>query len=319
MRSVLLPSLLLCVCAPAHAGSGPWVIGSGQGNLYVGVEAQRLTRLHIQDAGGTDQEVIDVGEGLSAFGVKALGTAGITSRFDVQVEVPWYRVMANRDDHPLCDALGLGACNTTESLGLIGLRGKGLVLDELFGAPLSLAVYGELRIGTFTAKDRQRITNVGEGTTDAELGLSAGRSAGMGTGYWSAHIDAGWRYRWPNTTSYPQLSGNTVAPGYEWTGLGEFIASPVPAFGFGPVVTSLYRPRGLDFKELDLTDVDRLAALRIANARAGAVFVVRNARSNANASLSVLRTVAATNNPTDAWVVGAGVSVSGALARSDDD
>ena len=46
---------------------------------------------------------------------------------------------------------------------------------------------------------------------------------------------------------------------------------------------------------------------------------VRNPQSNASANLSVLRTIAAMNNPTNVWVVGAGLSVSGALARSSAD
>ena len=183
----------------------------------------------------------------------------------------------------------------------------------------SLAVYGELRIGTFTAKQRQRITNIGEGTTDTGLGLTAGRSGGLGAGYWSGYVDAGWRYRWPNTTTYPAFAGDTVAPGYEWTGLAEVILSPSPVLGFGPSFSALYRPNGLDFKQLDLTDVDRFSALRIANARAGAIFVVRNAQSNISANLSVLRTIAAINNPTNVWVIGTGLSVNGPLTRSGTD
>ena len=319
MMMLVLTFFFLLLSGAAHAGAGPWVIGTGQGNLYLGAETQRLTRLQIQDAGGADAEVIDVGEGLSSFGLKAVGTVGVTSRFDLEAEVPWYRVIANRDDHPLCELLGLGACNTTESLGILSLRGKGLLLDELFGAPFSLAVYGELRVGTFTAKQRQRITNIGEGTTDTGLGVTLGRSGGLGAGYWSGYVDAGWRYRWPNTTTYPQFNGDTIAPGYEWTGLAQVVFSPTPVFGFGPSFSTLYRPQGLDFKELDLTDVDRFAALRIANARAGAVAVVRNPRSNASANLSVLRTVAAMNNPTNVWVVGVGVSISGPLVRQSTD
>ena len=319
MKVIYSTLFSLVFATSAHAGSGPWVIGTGQGNLYVGAETQRLSKLQIQDSGGADAEVIDVGEGLSTFGLKAVGTVGLSPRFDVQAEVPWYRVIANRPDHPLCDALGMGACNTTESIGLMSIRGKGLILDELFGAPFSLAAYGEVRIGTFTAEERQRITNIGEGTTDTGLGLTAGRSGGLGSGYWSGYIDAGWRYRWPTTRTYPAFEGDRSVPGDEWTGLAEFILSPTPAFGFGPSLSGIYRPNGLDFKQLDLTDTDRFAALRIANARAGAVFIVRNPQSNASANLSVLRTIAAMNNPTNVWVVGAGLSVSGALARSSAD
>lgn len=305
--------LTLLTSGTAHAGSGPWVIGTGQANVYMGVETQRLSKLHIQDSGGSDAEVIDVGEGLSTFGLKAVGTAGISPRFDVQAEVPWYRVIANRPDHPLCDALGLGACKTTESIGLMTLRGKGLLLDELFGAPLSLAMYGELRIGTFTAGQRERITNVGEGTTDTGVGISAGRTGGLGSGYWSGYLDLGWRYRWPTTRTYPGFEGDLAVPGNEWTGQTEVIVSPAPAVGFGPSLSGLYRPDGLDFKELDLTDTDRFAALRVANARVGAILVVRDTQSNTSASFSILRTIAAMNNPTDIWVISAGLSVNGRL------
>ena len=53
-----------------------------------------------------------------------------------------------------------------------------LALDELYGPPLSLAVGGELRVGTFTAPERAQLTNLGEGTTDLGAFLSAGRSGG---------------------------------------------------------------------------------------------------------------------------------------------
>ena len=311
MRTIVLSALLFA--APAHATSGPWVVGTNQANVYLGGEVQRLTKLHVQGEGGADSQVVDVGEGLSTFGVKAIGTLGLGPRFDVELAVPWGRVIANRPDAPLCADLGLGACRTTESLGVIDVRAKGLLLDELFASPVSLALVGELRIGTFTAGERQRITNLGEGTTDTGLILSLGRSGGLGGGYWAGYLDLGWRYRWPLTDTFPNFEGDRTVPGDEWHGTSEVIFSPDPRWGIGPLLTGLYRPRGLDFLENDLTDRDRFAALRIANLRGGLTLVGRSPDASITGSLSVARVLAAMNNPTDVWIVSAGLSWTGSV------
>ncbi len=300
----------LAAITPASAGSGPWVIGAGQGSVFLGVESQRLTRLAIQVDG--ERDVIDVGEGLTGIGAKAIGTLGLSDRVEIEATVPWWRVRANRDDSQLCADLGLEACALTTTVGVLQLRGKVVLLDELFGPPFTVTLGAVGRFGDFTAPTRARITNAGEGTVDMGPLLSIGRSAVLGEqGVFSTWIESQFVYRLPNTRSYPGEGGDTRAPGPEWINSGELLVGPNRVVAFGPTVTSLWRPLGLDWGELDLGDIDRLGALKVFSVRAGGTLLVRG-EGGAAATLTVLGTVRAVNNPTDVWGVSFGVNM---LAR----
>ena len=291
----------------ALAISGTSVVGEGQLNVYLGVDAQRLERLQIQGPDGADAEVIDVGEGLSTVRGKVIATLGLANRVDFEVGVPYEHNQANRGDSAVCDALGLNACGTSSGLGVITGRAKWLMLDEYSGTPVSLAVSAEGRIGQFTAADRAQITARGEGTQDLGGVLALSRLGALRDGYWVAATEVGWRYRFPNTRSYPNFTGDGVAPNSEFTGRAEVVIAPWQAFGFGPVADVFWRPGGLDFKEADLTDIDRLAALRVASVRVGGTINVRT-KKNLSGSLSVTHTVFSMNNPY-VTTVSAGFSV----------
>src|SRR5688572_16755328 len=98
----------------ARAGSGPGVVGEGAGSLYVGAEVARFGKLRIDEG---EEGVVDVDEGISRFGIKAIGSIGLAPRIEMQIAVPWYHVYANRSDGEICGALGEGAgldaCETT--------------------------------------------------------------------------------------------------------------------------------------------------------------------------------------------------------------
>lgn len=310
---------VLCALGVAEAGGGPWVLGPGDQTLYVGMDVQRLTQLGIQAGPNpADYTTIDVGEGLSSFGVKAIANYGILSRVELELELPWYRVSANRTDAEPCLALGEGSCKTTQSIGLIRGQAKWLVLDELQGMPLSVSLGGTLRYGGFTAPARSRITNVGEGTTDLGPSIHLGRSGGLGkSGYWSAYTELFWLYRFPSTDSYQGSDlgpdAPVSAPLPEWILNAEVLFSPDAKVAFGPSASGLYR-KGLDWYELNLADPDRLAALGVYNFRVGGKAVIRNERGVAF-STGFLRTVVSYNNPSDAWLVSAGLSVPTGLGR----
>ncbi|MEZ4319017.1 MAG: hypothetical protein R3F61_15995 [Myxococcota bacterium] len=294
----------------ALATSGPWVVGAREVNVYVGLDTQRLDRLQIQGEGGRDAQVIDVGEGLSTLGFKGIATIGVANRVDLELTVPWFRTIANRPDSELCATLGLDACETTQGIGVITARAKVLVLDQIAGKPFSLSVIGVGRLGMFTHPTRARITNLGEGTQDLGLSVSAGRDGVLGNqGFWSSYVDLGFVYRIPNTDSYPQLQGDQIAPHEEYTAFGELVFSPRLRYGFGPTVGGFLRPRGVDFLDADLTDPDRLAALRVGNLKVGGTLIVR-ADSGFSASMQFQRSVYAFNNPYTT-IVTAGVSFQG--------
>ena len=299
----------LLLAGLAAAGSGPWVVGTGSRDAYFGVESQHLSQLAIETESGS--EVIDVGEGLNTLGAKAIFTYGVRPRVDISAVVPWYRVMASRPEHELCVALGLSACRTTQGIGILAIRGKGLLLDELYGSPVSLSLGAEVRYGSFTAGNRERITNIGEGTFDLGPMLAIGRSMGVGSGYASAMLEGGYRFRQANTDSYPSASGGV--PGGEIFADSSLLIAPTSWFVVGPVLSGLWRPSGLDWFEVDLADIDRFAALRIYNVRAGGMVILRNADPTASSNLafsfSALKTIAAMNNPTDVLIVSIGLSI----------
>lgn len=301
-------AFLLGSSPAAHAGTGPWVVGAGQSSLYVGVESQRLTKLAITV--DDTRDVIDVGQGLSSFGVKGIASLGITDRVEVEAGLPWWSVRANRPDEPVCEALGLEACERVQSVGVLTARTKVLVLDEYFGAPLSMSLGVEARYGDFTADTRARITNVGEGTTDLGPTLALGRVGSLGgERYFSAYVEGGWRYRFPTTRAYPDApAGELRAPQPETWAQAEALGG-ARWWSLGPSVSFLTRG-GLDWGELDLADPDRLAALGLTTVRAGGTVVVRNPGDLAF-SASVLRTVYARNNPTDVLSISLGVSFRG--------
>lgn len=311
MFSFLLAALL----APAAlAGSGPWVLGQGDHTLYLGVEAQRFDHLALAAGSGAD-DVLEVGEGMSTLGVKAIATLGLLPRTEVELSVPWYEVRQNRPEAFPCEALQLDACKTSRGIGIVRGRLKLLLLDEILGAPLTATAGAELRLGQPTAEERERITNLGEGSLDAGGFLALGRSGGLGgQGYWSAYLEGGGRYRSSNAT----VAGDE-APGAETWGELQWLLAPNQVLALGPEATLLWRPSGVDVDDLLadealLLDTDRLAALRILSVQAGAKLIIRGS-DTLTFSAGLLRTAYAINNPTDVWTVDLGLSARGFLRR----
>lgn len=306
-------ALVALAAGPAYAGSGPWTLGRGDQSVFLGVEAQRLTQLSAVLPDGRD--TIPVGEGLSTFGLKAIGSYGIARRVEIEGTVPWYQVQANRTDAELCGALGLQACARTRSLGVLEGRVKVQLADELAGAPVSVAAGAQARFGGLTARHRARLTNVGEGTTDVGGFLSVGRIGALGGsgGYWTAFVDMGGLYRFPNTRSFGPDDLGVPAP--ELWALSNVLIAPNGTIALGPEVVASWRPGGLDFYEVDLTDIDRFSALRVFTARGGAKVLVRDER-NTTFVVSFLHTFAAVNNPLDVWIVNVGIGLNNPFTRA---
>jgi hypothetical protein len=131
-------------------------------------------------------------------------------------------------------------------------------------------------------------------------------------GSYSVYGDLGYRYRFPKTTTFPNFTGNLRVPGSEFEGRLASLVSPNPYFGIGPAVSMMWRPQGLDWGEVDLTDPDRLSALRVFNMRAGGQVILRS-RGGISVAASVFGTVWTVNNPSDVFVVSLGAQVPIAL------
>ncbi len=297
---------LLAVVQLAQAG-GPWVPGEGSAAIYVGSNAQRIDQLALSDG-----SLVDVGEGLSKFYVQGIVTYGLTARTALELDVPWARVWAHREEAQTCldlsAAVGHPSCSPTQGIGIISLRGRTRVLDELGGAPVTVSIGGEVRHGDLTAATRDKLTNLGEGTFDFGPTLSVGRTGSLGKGYYYAFVDSGYRYRLPLTER------NDVAiPGWEVQGEADVAFVPDGIFGIGPAFLWFARPNGVDFEKTDLTDEDRFSMLRVTNLSAGAKVLVRSSERS-TLVVSVLRTVYARNNPI-VWSAGFGLQVEGFMQR----
>lgn len=290
---MILPLLgALLGSAPSFAGTGPWVVGEGQLDLYTGVDAQRFDTLAVSTGTYADADLIEVDDGVSKLAAKAIFTYGLLSNTEIDLQVPWMYVRANREDGPLCGAVGLSACETTRGLGIISGHLRYNPLNELYGAPVSLSVGLEARAGDLTSPTRARITNLGEGTFDLGPQLSVGRSGGLGeSGYWYGLLDGGWRYRFPL-----DHDGDTAIPGSEWYGEVDWIAVPGGVVGFGPSVLFFSRPQGVDFEQVDLGDIDRFSSLRVLAIQGGGKLTIRSSRQ-VSLSMSAFYTIYAENNP----------------------
>ena len=300
---MLFGSVFVFVAATgtAHAGSGPWVVSPGDASVYVGTEYQRITELVTHD-GSEEVATIPVDDGLETTSAVAIASYGLRERLELELEVPWHRVEGNRTDGPICTGLGMQACATSQGLGVISARAEGVLLDELAGAPLSLSLSGILRLGTFTSDTRARLTNLSEGTTDVGAALAVGRSGGLGAGFWSGWVEAGWRHRFPNT----ERRGEAI-PGGELTVASDFLAGLQPWWSVGPSVSLLHRPGGFDFAEVDLTSPDRFAELRVLSTRVGGKVVLRSSE-RVSFVASAHKAVVVRNNPTP-FSLGVGMSV----------
>jgi hypothetical protein len=293
-------------CADAHAGSGPWALSAGDHALYVGVEAQRFREL--APVMGGELLTADAGGPVHSTGVKLAASVGLAPRVDAQVTIPYYRVEASVVAPGVCREFPGSPCRTTSGLGLVDVRTKWQLADELAGSPLSVAVGAWMRLGAHTQATRMRVTNLGEGTTDFGGTLSAGRTGRVGKGFCNAQIDAGYLHRTP-TRRHPR------GPRDEWTLDVLAHASPGSTVAVGPAVYAFWRPGGIDFDAVDLASPDRFSVLTVLNVRAGAALVIREPQRGLSLTASFVRTVVARNNPSDAWVASVGVGAHNPLRR----
>ncbi len=273
----------------AVAGGGPWVQSTENASVYLGTEAQRIETFVPSDT--SPEARVSVDSGLSIFLLKGVVSVGVTPRTEVEVGLPYGVAFANRQDGPLCAALGRDACAETAGLAPLTVRGKFGLAEEVYGDPVSAAVGVGLRYGAWTAPERARLTNLGEGTFDASVFASVGKSGGLGAGYFYSNLDGEFRYRTP----IARLDG-TAIPGPEVLANADFVAVPDSKIGIGVTGNYFARVGGVDFEQANLADVDRFTSLRLQNVQVGAKLIVGGS-GRTTFSASVLRSVYAKNNP----------------------
>ena len=292
------------VSSPAIAGSGPWVLSEGKTSIFLGTEAQRFNQL-TQSSGKGANDIIDTDDGVETTLMKGVLSHGIRKGVELEVDVPWARAEANRPDGAVCASLGPTTCSRTQGLAPVSLQVKGLVLDELYGAPVSVSVAGTARLGQWTGPKRARVTNLGEGTNDVGAALAVGRSGGIGQGFWSAYVDTEYRYRLSNVAD-----ASPAVPGYEIIVQTEALAGARSWWSVGPTISWFERPQGVDVEDLLTTpelavDIDRFARLSVRTVRIGGKLLIRSSERTTLA-LGAFTTTVAVNNPV---VTGASIGI----------
>ena len=298
--------LWLLTTVSALAGSGPWSLSRGDHAVYFGLEAQRFRNLNPVANG--EPHKVPTGGPVMTTGAKVNVALGLIDGVEAELSVPYYRVEAAVVEAGACRDFPGAACATTMGFGVIDLRSKWQFLDELGGSPISIAAGARARLGSHTQNTRDRITNLGEGTTDVGGFLSFGRTARLGKGFWNGYAEGGYLHR-PATTTAPR------GPNDELNFDALVHVAPLRSVGFGPAASGFWRPRGVDFDAVDMHSKDRLAIIRAANVRVGGEVVLRDPRSGLALSASFLRTVFARNNPPDTWILSTGVSAQNPLKR----
>jgi hypothetical protein len=220
--------------------AGPWTVGTGVASLYVGADGDHFRTLAHPTDNGVQRD--QLGDGLSSLGFRGIFSYGLTPRLQFDLSVPWRAVHVSRQDADICTTLGADACEDTRGTGVIEASMKGVVLDEVSGAPIGLSLSAILRYGGLTANHRDRLTSIGDGTTDSGPKLSIGRSAALGAkGSASAAAEVAWIYRIPNAHTYPLLQGDRNVPGSQFEGTLEVLASTNGIVSAGPVPSQLAR------------------------------------------------------------------------------
>ncbi|MBX2796607.1 MAG: hypothetical protein KTR31_03025 [Myxococcales bacterium] len=307
----------------ALAGSGPWALSKGDHSVYVGAELQRFRTLHPvllvndqgdvvgpEDAADATPQLVEAPTGgpINSTAAKLAVTFGIIDRVEVDAVVPYQRVEAALVGGGACEDFPQNSCPRTQGIGLVDLRLKWQFADEIVGAPLSVAVGTRARLGSHTQGSRARVTNMGEGTNDFGLFLTAGRTARLGSGFYNGFLEVGYLLR-PPTDTEPRAPNDEI-----WA---DFVAHVAPGqtVCVGPAASLFWRPNGLDFYEIDLLSLDRFSSLRALNVRVGGELVLRDPSLGLSLSATVLQTVVARNNPKDTWIVSAGLSAHNPFRR----
>ncbi len=296
-----LLATIASVTLPARAGSGPWTLSEGSSSLYLGTEYRQLR--HIAPDGEWFGDGSDLGTSIRFVTVQGVVSYGLLDRFELEATLPWVYAHASRPDAAVCYALGQSACGKVESVGLIDVRGKVRLLDELAGPPVTISVGPVLRIGEFGHTTRARLTAITEGQSDVGAFAVLGRSAGLGaSGWWSGYLDAEYRYRIPNIEV-----GGVKIPSDEVASSAQVMVSPWGVVAFGPELFFDARTGGESLATKDDADPDRFASLKYTLVQYGGKVIVTSNR-RWSAIFGATGTLYARDTASDLWSVSAGIS-----------
>ncbi len=282
----------LATVLSASASEGPWTTPQGMHNLYAGVYMEQFRCFETK--GQNDPECgtgKPVPSAVQQSGVKVFYRYGISPMWDAAISIPFARVaMAeeNKDaDKQPTVGLGLVEGRIRRRLGKTG----GLDWSASLG----------VRSGAFHHDTRDRLTNLGEGTTDFSGTVSTGATGLLGPRFFNTSMDATYYYRM--ALQNDEAVGKI--PGDELRLSAVFDYAATSRFGVGVGVDGFHRLSGseLDFAKIGQYGEDRWASLQASQVKAGGRIMLYPQGPLPYLQVSAQRVVWAKNNPTDALFV----------------
>lgn len=288
---VLLPGV-------SRAGNGPWTLSSGDHSVYAGGDWSRWTTYAADGDAGRELE-----GGVSRSSFLGVWSVGIREGVELELRVPYHTVRVDSLDAPIC-GVGPEMCATSKGVGRIGGTAKFRLVDEVFRPPLSVALVVGVETGEHTARYRGRITNLGEGQSDVLAGISAGRTASVGSsgGWYRAHLTLLYALR-----AGLEGTGFSALPGDELRGEAAAMVSPAGRIGLGLTVGGYQRLGGKELADISPGEPNAWAELAAAQYRAGAKLMVQGQGQLPSLTMGLARAVFAQNNPSDELFVSFGL------------
>ncbi|MBX2798656.1 MAG: hypothetical protein KTR31_13325 [Myxococcales bacterium] len=289
--------LLALTASPSLAGDGPWTLGVGQTNLYLGLDYFRYQSFRRPGA-----QMVQMGSGITATGATAVITRGLTRGTEVELRLPFERVRANDPESAFCttEAPRTDWCQATAGLGdLMGIV-KIRLMDEADFRPLSVAAGAMIRTGEFYSENRARLTTLGDGQTDIGAMVSIGRTQQWSSAGWiRASTSAAYWYRLPHANA-PKVPADEIA------GDLNVLLSPNGSFAIGPTASYFFKLGGEDLDPALLQSINGFASLRGSQLKAGGKLGLYG-KNGLTLSVAAQYSVYAMNNPADTLAISVGM------------
>jgi hypothetical protein len=260
----------------------PWTLQRGETSVWLTGELVRWSELR-----GMDSEEIELGARIWRLGSALTVTRGLLTAWELEGSAGFASSWVSDPAAPGCAALGPGACEPTRALTPIELKLQNKLAD-------GLAWGTTLRMGQASARDRDKLTGIGEGTTDLAAYFTGGRQGALGAASYRASSSLLGRLR-------PGLGSEALS----W----EVDGGARAELGLGALTCAgqldLLHRAGLPLSELDPDSADRFADLGVTALDAGGQLLVR--AGHVSLGLTVMSSVLVRDNPSDRLYIGAGV------------
>ena len=234
-------------------------------------------------------------------GVMLYYAVGVAEKLDISISIPAQQASIG-DEAPDIDMF-----KTTTGIGQASTNLRYLLFQEGGSLPITISATSGLRVGTYHAESRSRLTNIGEGSIDIGGGLLMGKVQMAGRGFLWVDLSAVYWKRIPSTFAF----GEYKFPGDDINYNAEAGYSFHPKIGLAGVIDGYQRMSGVDYPSLinnpDIPEQEQWTALKGAQLKAGGKLNVY-ATNKLTLSASALLSVYSVNNPVDEKSFGIGLS-----------